>query len=230
MIPDNRRIILIGEDIEEASSDEKAAQQERVQDAIDVVDIVPTPFGDFAGELGSRLQDDIDVIGRLNPRRTGAVIFEVQPNISESGSVSYFEIGDVRQAANMMIYMGTPSREFSIQGRFVSRTENEAYANWRYVQLLRSWRMPEKRGGGVNLKTPSRLKLSGFGDWFNNIHVRITSLNIEMPDTTDYIRTFNGKDVPIVWPVTVTLKETRSIEALRRFRIQEFRDGVLDAW
>jgi hypothetical protein len=204
MIPKNRRIVLQGEDIEEVRG---------------------TTRTHVSPVLGGMQEITIPVTGD----NTGTVIFEVQPNVSESGSVSYFEIGDIRQAANLLVYMGSPSREFSINGRFVSRTVSEAATNLTYVRRLRAWRMPEKTGPGINLKTPSRLKLRGLGDWFKNIHVRIVSLSIEEPEDVDYIRV-GSTDVPIVWPVTVSLKETRSVDELRQFNIEKFRTGKLDTW
>lgn len=205
-IPSNRKIILQGKAIEEAQGTET------------VVASAPTGAG------------NVDISIPRTGEDTGTVVFNVQPNVTESGNVSYFEIGDIRQAANLLVYMGSPSREFSIQGRFVSRTEAEAQANWAQVQLLRSWRLPEKADSGLNLKTPSRLRLSGLGKWFNAITVRMMSLSIETPEDVDYIRAPNGKDVPIVWPVSLSLKESKSIQELRTFNIDTFRQGMLDGW
>lgn len=213
----NRRIILSGNDIDESTGTTRE------------VDLPSNPGGpgpDIGGvDLGNIREA---VVGE----NTGSVIFDVQPTVSESGSVSYFEIGDIRQAANMLIYMGTPSREFSINGRFVSRSKAEASNNRIYVQRLRAWRMPEQSGGELNAtKTPSRLTMTGLGNWFNKITVRITSLNIEEPEDVDYIRTEDGRyDVPIVWPVTVSLKEAKSVEEMREFDINSFRQGTLSGW
>lgn len=217
-IPNNRRIILEGEDIEEISDNDQLANLRGARSAASAVG---------ATGVASRIDNQIQNV--QDERSTGSVIFDVQPSTTETGSVSYFEIGDIRQAANMLVYMGSPSREFSINGRFVSRSVSEAEKNLKYVRHLRSWRMPEKETDGINLKTPSRLRLKGYGNWFNAIHVRITSLTIEMPEDVDYIRA--GKaDVPIVWPVTVSLKETRSIDELRQFNINSFREGTLGGW
>lgn len=219
----NRRIILTGNDIDESTgTTREVTTQLRNPDAFDSVN---TPNRVPA-------QTSITTIEQVTGDSTGSVIFDVQPTVSESGSVSYFEIGDIRQAANMLIYMGTPSREFSINGRFVSRSKSEASRNWRYVQTLRRWRMPEQSGGELNAtKTPSRLTMTGLGNWFNKITVRITSLNIEEPEDVDYIRTEDGRyDVPIVWPVTVSLKEAKSVEEMREFDINSFRQGTLSGW
>lgn len=226
--PEKRKIKLIGTDI-----DETQGTTEDIELLVPRTEEAPLDFG---GTINRTIPNDFTsrVVGtrQRTGESTGTVIFEVQPNVTESGGVSYFEIGDIRQAANMLIYMGTPSREFSINGRFVSRSAAEASINWKYVQLLRSWRMPEMKGGDLNAKkTPSRLKLRGLGKWFNDIEVRITNLSIEEPEDVDYITTdLNGKDVPIVWPVSVSLKEAKSIEELRGFNIQQFRQGTLSGF
>ena len=169
---------------------------------------------------------------------TGVVPFEVQPVISESGTALYTEINDIRQAGSIMIYMGSPGREISINATFISRSREEAAANRKYVQLLRSWRLPEKEGTGLAVRSPSRLRLSGYGKWLGStdgiskgIPVRLTNLSIDMPDDTDYLQTQDGEyHVPIVWKVNISLKETRSINELEEFDIVQFRKGILDGW
>lgn len=161
---------------------------------------------------------------------SGVVPFLVQPNLTESGSANYTEIGDMRQAASLLIYMGSPSRTFSIDATFVSRSESEAEITLRYINILRSWRMPEKEGDGeFNVKSPSRLFLGGLDNQFKQIPVRMTDLSIPFNEETDYIVTGNGS-VPIVWNISVTLKEARSISELRQFNIENFRQGTLSGW
>lgn len=183
------------------------------------------------GRAEDELQDDISgAKSRRLGRNTGIVIFNVQPIVSESGSATYAPIDDIRQAASMLIYMGSPSRDFSITAKFVSRTRLEATQNSRYVQLLRSWRMPEAEGGGFNITTPSRLTLLGLNGWFNQVAVRMTNLTIESPDDVDYIESYDKQRVPIVWPVTISLKEARSPTNLQEFDIKRFRTGDLPEW
>lgn len=178
-----------------------------------------------------------DVVGRnvFDPSRispTGTVVFEVQPNVTEAGSAVYTEIGNIRQAASILIYQGSPSRTFSIEATFASRSVAEATRNARYINLLRSWRMPEKKSTGFNsdISPPSRLFLSGLGNQFNRIAVRMTDLNIPFPEDVDYIRTESGFDIPIVISISITLKEARSIQELAEFNISAFREGRLDGW
>lgn len=185
------------------------------------------------GRAGDELQNDPAAAkNRRLGKNTGVVVFDVQPIVSESGSATYAPIDDIRQAASMLIYMGSPSRDFTINAKFVSRTTEEANKNRKHVQTLRSWRMPEATGGGYNMTTPSRLTLIGLGGWFNQVSVRMTNITIETPDDVDYIET-DGPDryrVPIVWPVSISLKEARSPTELQLFNIEQFRKGELLEW
>jgi len=184
------------------------------------------------GRAEEEVQDDLAAAkNRRLGKNTGVVTFSVQPIISETGTATYLPIDDIRQAASMLIYMGSPSREFSINAKFVSRTKQEADTAWKYVQILRSWRKPEApKNNEFNMKSPSRLSLRGFSGWFNEIPVRLTSLNSEMPDDVDYIKSHGGQDVPIIWPVTLSLKESRSPTELQDFNIEDFRTGKLGEW
>lgn len=185
----------------------------------------------LVGRAEDEIQSDLPPAkARRLGANTGIVEFDVQPVVTESGSASYAAVDDIRQAASLLIYMGSPSREFTITSKFVSRTKKEAEANWRRVQILRSWRTPEAEGGGMNMKTPSRLTLTGLSGWFNQIPVRLTNLSIDEPDDVDYIKSYEGYDVPIVWPVTINLKEARSPNELSQFNIKAFRAGKLEEW
>jgi len=186
--------------------------------------------------LTGRVQEEIgtdaqtQTIPAATGQPTGVVVFFVQPNVSESGTANYLEVGDMRQAASLLIYTGSPSRTFSIDATFVSRTVSEAETNLAYVNTLRSWRMPEKTGDGeFNTKTPSRLFLNGLNNQFKQVAVRMTDLSITLNEENDYIITPKGA-VPIVWNVSITLKEARSIQELRDFNIQSFREGTLNGW
>jgi len=183
------------------------------------------------GKVQEELVDATTIPDPYDEESSGNVIFFVQPIITESGTTNYTEIGDrIRQAASLLVYQGSPSRTFSIDATFVSRTETEAIINLKYVNTLRSWRMPEKQGAGdTEIKSPSRLFLWGLNKQFKGIPVRMTDLNIPLNDESDYITTKKGA-VPIVWNVSVTLKEARAIEELNSFDIQQFREGTLDGW
>lgn len=186
----------------------------------------------LSGRVQQELQEDSQIEGSASAQGapTGVVVFFVQPNVTESGSASYVEIGDIRQAASLLIYMGSPSRTFSIDATFISRSETEAIRTLNYVNILRSWRMPEKNdSGSTNVKSPSRLFLWGLNSQFKGVPVRMTDLSIPLNEETDYIITPKGA-VPISWNISITLKEARSIQELQNFTIEKFRQGVLDGW
>lgn len=68
-----------------------------------------------------------------------SVVFFVTPEISEARTVSYAEISDVRLPASILIWMGTPSRNFSINAKFLARSTAEANVAFRNLNLLKSW-------------------------------------------------------------------------------------------
>jgi hypothetical protein len=68
-----------------------------------------------------------------------SVVFFVTPDISESRSVNYAEISDVRLPASILIWMGSPSRNFSLNAKFIARSKAEADVAFRNVNLLKSW-------------------------------------------------------------------------------------------
>lgn len=71
------------------------------------------------------------------------VVFDVMPQINESGSVEYEPIQILHAPTSFLSYKTTPSRQFSIQDiKLISRTPTEARDNIEKLNILRSWRMP----------------------------------------------------------------------------------------
>lgn len=68
-----------------------------------------------------------------------SVVFFITPEMSESRSVSYIEIGDIRMPASLLIYMGSPSRSFTINAKFLARSQAEADVSFRNKSVLESW-------------------------------------------------------------------------------------------
>lgn len=160
------------------------------------------------------------------------VEFNLSPDISESKQVIYAEIGDIRQAASILIYGGSPSRKWSINAKFLSRTEEEADATWRSIQLLRSWTNPDNNYKyGIDSGTPHVLRLYGYGRTWQGIPVVLSSLNIEYPSDIDYVPTNYGTNVPIIQTVSFNLTEARvPDDLLNRFDLEKFKLGVLPEW
>lgn len=117
------------------------------------------------------------------------VEFENTPEITESGSASYYEMGEVRGPGSILMYMGSPSRSFTISAKLISRNVVEAETNQVYIHRLKSWRQPESYTGGVDAGTPALLHLQGYGKMFKDIPVVMTDLSIEFSSEYDYIST-----------------------------------------
>lgn len=163
---------------------------------------------------------------------TEQVAFDLSPEISESKQVIYAEIGDIRQAASILIYGGSPSRKWSLNAKFLSRTQKEADETWRSVQLLRSWTNPDTNYKyGIDSGTPHVLRLYGYGRTWKAIPVVITSLTVDYPTDIDYIPTEYGTNVPVIQSVSMQLTEARTPDdLLKKFDLEKFKLGVLEGW
>jgi hypothetical protein len=181
-----------------------------------------------------------DTVSSLNDSKTGtslfsSVIFNATPDMSEAGTVILVDIGDIRAAASIVFYMGSPSRAFSINAKFISRTAQEATANNTYLNTLKAWRMPVLgKGEGLGGAEPETLRLFAYGNVIRGIPVMIQSLNVEYSSEIDYINTkdINGVAiwVPIIQNVSIVLKEVRSSDDLGSFIYADYKKGNLTQW
>lgn len=167
------------------------------------------------------------------------VTFHSTPDVSEQGTVTYIDISDIRAAGSHSVFLGSPARVFNISHKFISRTRIEAENTWRAMNTLRGWRMPkrgqaaavgdvETTGGDTN--APSVLNMFGYGNTFRGIPVVITSLSFDWNSESDYIKCNNGSDIPIILPVTLSLKEMRTYKDMNEFNYEQFRRGELLWW
>lgn len=159
----------------------------------------------------------------------GIVLFESMPEIEESGATIYASLDDIRAPASILIYLGSPARSFNINHKFISRTVAEANKAFKYVAMLKAWRMPRKSFSGAMDATPETLKLYGYGQNLNGIPTAIQNLNISMPLDCDYITSDYGP-VPIVWPVSISLKEMHSYNDMKAFNYDQYKSGNLRSW
>jgi len=170
------------------------------------------------------------------------VTFHSTPDVSEQGTVNYIDISDIRAAGSHSVYLGSPARVFNINHKFISRTRIEAENTWRAMNTLRGWRMPKhgnqaQSGGGINVErigadtnAPSVLWMFGYGKTFRGIPVVITSLSFDWNSESDYIKCNNGSDIPIILPITISLKEMRTYLDMNSFNYDQFRRGELMWW
>lgn len=167
------------------------------------------------------------------------VTFHSTPDVSEQGTVTYIDISDIRAAGSHSVFLGSPARVFNISHKFISRTRIEAENTWRAMNTLRGWRMPKigqaAAVGDVNttsgdINAPSVLNMFGYGNTFRGIPVVITSLSIDWNSESDYIKCNNGSDIPIILPVTISLKEMRTYDDMIKFDYEQFIKGELKWW
>lgn len=80
--------------------------------------------------------------GSRNPRLT-RVIFDVTPDLVESGTVEYKTMQPVHMPGQIFVYGSSNSRTFQLSNvRLISRTVDEATKNMEILWTLRGWRMP----------------------------------------------------------------------------------------
>lgn len=165
------------------------------------------------------------------------VAFKVQPELSESKSVNYIEISEIRSPGSIMVFIGSPARNFSMEVKLISRSIEEAQQNFRILHTLKGWSMPDKAysshdslgAGEIDSGTPRILKLFGYGKNFKGIPVVIKSLNVSYPVDCDYIDTGDVR-MPVIMPISIQLQEMRSSVELEKFDISMYREGELPTW
>lgn len=194
------------------------------------------PLPGFGQELPSGNNDTISNI-RIYEQTTGSYVnFAVTPEVSETKGTLYTEVSEIRKAASILVYIGSPSRTFSINASLVSRTEEEAAENFIKLSLLKSWAMPDANNAGVgagalNVGSPSVLYLYGYGKVFKRIQMIMKNITVSYPHDTDYISTGDGKTkMPIILSVNLSFQEIRSGDELDKFDIEKYKVGLLEDW
>lgn len=194
----------------------------------------------FGQDLPSGFSEAISTI-RIYEQSTGSYVnFSVSPDISENKSTNYIEVSDIRKPASLMIFMASPSRTFSLSAKLISRTSEEALKNFRDLNLMKSWAMPDNSTDGVGIGgefiqnlSPTILYLYGYGSIFKGIQVVLKNLDIDYPSECDYIPLVKngGKTkMPVVLNVKMSLQEIRSSEELQNFNLEQYKLGRMAYW
>lgn len=141
----------------------------------------------------------------------GRVVFDVSPTLSEDGGANYDGYSIVHLPTSLYAYRNSDGRRFGLTGQFISRNEAEAKRNIAFLDLLRSWRLPDFGSTGA---TPPILKLYGYKN--KNIDGRqvvLTSYSFSFDSNTDYIYTVK-QPMPIIGEITIHLSEVYSAEQI----------------
>lgn len=141
----------------------------------------------------------------------GKIVFEASSLLGESRSASYDGFSIVHLPTSLLAYRNTSGRKFDLQGKFVSRTKDEASENSKYLDLIRKWILPDFGGTGA---TPPILKLSGYKN--NNIkdlQVILHSYSWQFPEEVDFIWA-GSSPMPVIGTIQVALEEVYSAEQI----------------
>lgn len=141
----------------------------------------------------------------------GVVIFEASSPVTEDRSATYQGFDITHLPTDIPAYKNTGSRKFSITGKLVSRNAAEATANAGYLDLIRSWILPDYGGTGA---TPPILKFYAYKN--NNINgsqVILKQYSMTFPEDVDYI--FTGSvPMPTITTLTLSLDEVYTPEQI----------------
>jgi hypothetical protein len=141
----------------------------------------------------------------------GIVYFEASAPISEERNATYQGFDITHLPAEIPAYKGTSSRKFSITGKFICRNAAEATANAGYLDLIRSWILPDYANTGA---TPPILKLYGYkNDYLNGVQVILKTYSYVFPDDVDYIYT-GSVPMPTISIINISVDEVFSPEQL----------------
>src|SRR5574343_353051 len=114
----------------------------------------------------------------------GTVIYEASSPIHESRNANYEGYNIVHLPTDIWAYRNTTGRRFTVPGKLVSRTPKEADTNAKYVNLIRSWLLPDFGGSGA---TPPLVYLSGYNNSnLNRVQCVVKSYSISWPDDVDW--------------------------------------------
>jgi hypothetical protein len=141
----------------------------------------------------------------------GEVVFEASAPLGEQRTAEYGNYDIIHMPTALLSYRKTSSRTWTISGKLVSRTADEADANARYLDLIRRWLLPDF---GVTGATPPILTLHGYRN--SNIDGRrvvLKSYGWNFPEEVDYIYS-GSQPMPIIGNIEVAIEEVYSAEEI----------------
>jgi len=137
----------------------------------------------------------------------GTIVFEASSPLGESRSANYEGFNIVHLPTSIIAYRNTDGRKFGITGKLVSRTVEEATANAGYVDLARTWVLPDFGASGA---TPPILRIYGYNHTnIDGRQVVLRSYGWNFPEEVDYI--WQGTQaMPIIGTLQLDLEEVYS--------------------
>jgi hypothetical protein len=179
--------------------------------------------------------NNLGVIVSLKSAVTGeTVLFRASPRVGESDSAQYSEVNIVQHPGAILKYEKTSARQWSVSAKLISRTQQEASENQKYLNLLRGWVKPFY-GAGTEKNAPSKLGappevliFSGYGEKnIPKVPVVLESRSWDWPNDCDYIPTLTGDPFPVIIDVSLSLKESYSPAEYSNFNLYAYKAGVI---
>lgn len=182
----------------------------------------------------------IPIIVRLvNRQEPGEIVeFVVSPKIDESRTVDYEAVQPIHHPGVILKYKSTGAREWTVAARLIVRTEEEATKNHRYINWIRSWAMPYY-GVGTQQNYPNLLgapppilTFSGYGvKNIGPIPVILSQYSWSWPNDVDWLPADDGTPFPVLFDLSLTLREAYSPAEFTGFNLRYFKEGILPlAW
>lgn len=133
----------------------------------------------------------------INP--SDKIFFKVTPTVDETRSANYDSFSPPQHPGGMQIYKSTTPRTINVNGKFISRTYEEATETLRMLNVIRAWTMPyygtgtaesfnAKGKGNLLGLPPDVLIFSAYGSGnLENIPVVLQTYNWTYPEDIDYV-------------------------------------------
>lgn len=162
----------------------------------------------------------------------------VMPTISESRSASYKSFSPLHHPGEILKFENTSARQWSITGKLISRTVEEASLNLQIINTIRSWVMPFfGEGTFANMMTkpylgapPPIITLSAYGTkTIGPVKCVLESYSWDWPNDVDYLPTNEREPFPVIVNISLQLKEAWSPAEYSGFDISSYRQGILSS-
>jgi hypothetical protein len=146
---------------------------------------------------------------------TSGFIFPIQPQIAIAHGAEYQSLNPVHSNFTFYSYTNSSMKPISLTGEFLIRTQTDAKYVMAGIHFLRSLTKSFTGLDGTLAGAPPMVaRLTGMGfSGFDNIPVVITDVNVQYPDSVDYITVVDiiGKQavelykMPISFTIVVTM-------------------------
>ena len=168
-----------------------------------------------------------------------SVIFTVMPIVDENRSASYDSLTPTQHPGSIQVYKTTSSRTFNINGKFISRSIEEANTTLHYLNIIRSWVMPYY-GSGTAESYPNKiglppeiLKFNAYGEKnLKDIPVVLTNYSWTYPEDVDYVQAIDTNNisypVPRVIEISLSIMECYAPNELSKFDLLAYKNGDLN--